>query len=430
MSNVMKKLEREANAALESKELPEGKSDAVHFDKLLSGFGVRIRIRRSGGTIRRSWILQYRVGISQRRLFIGDAQTMTVAVAREKARKLIAQIKDGADPQSAKRAQREKDAMTLRSVISDYLAQQTGSRSTLRVTRYYLEGAHFKPLLGMSIDRITRRDIATQLLAIGKTVNKTTGKKPGAPTVLAARSALSGALAWAVETGLIETNAMIGAYRPKTPPSRTRILSDAELAAVWHGVGDNDFGRVIRLIICSACRREEVGKMMWSELDLDAGVWTLPATRTKSKRQHVLPITPLMASILDKIPRRVGCDFVFGRTGFSSWSIAKPVLDERLGLAHWTIHDLRRSAASGMANTLRVPPHVISMVLNHAGHRGSVTGIYVRSNYESEMFDAMRRWSDHVAQITSGTERKTIPFLGGRDGRDPVQPMTTRQLTR
>jgi integrase len=404
MSNVMKRLEREANVALENRELPEGKSDAVYFDKLLSGFGVRIRIRRSGGVIRRSWILQYRAGVSQRRLLIGDAQVMTVVVAREKARKLIGEIKEGTDPQSAKRAQRDRDAMTLRSVIGDYLAQQTGSKSTLRVTRYYLEGPHFKPLLGMSIDRITRRDIATQLLAIGKT--------RGAPTVLSARSALSGALAFAVEAGLIETNPMIGAWRPKTPPSRDRVLSDAELAAVWHGVGDdNDFGRVIRLIILSACRREEVSKMAWPELDFDAGVWVIPATRTKSKRQHVLPITPLMASILDNIPRRVGIDFVFGRSGFSSWSIAKPVLDVRLGLAHWTIHDLRRSAASGMAKALAVPPHIIDMALNHAGHRGGVTGVYVRSTYEPEMFDAMARWSDHVRALIDGGERKVIPFV-------------------
>jgi integrase len=358
MSNVMKKLEREANAALDSKELPEGEDDKVYFDTLLSGFGVRLR-RRPNGMIRKSWILQYRVGMVQRRQRIGD-DTMRVIVAREKARKLLAQIKEGADPQSAKRAQRHKDAMTLRSVIGDYLAQQTGSKSTLRVTRHYLEGTYFKPLLGMSLERITRRDIATQLLAIGKT--------KGAPTVLGARSALSGALAWAVSAGLIETNAMIGAWRPKTPPSRSRILSDAEITSVWHGVDDGDFGRVISLIICTACRREEVAKMVWSELDLDAGVWRIPAARTKSKREHVLPITSLMREIIDKAPRRVGIDFVFGRTGFSSWSIAKPVLDERLGLAHWTVHDLRRSVASGMANTLRVPPHIISMALNHAGH--------------------------------------------------------------
>jgi hypothetical protein len=221
MSNVMKKLEREANAALDSKELPEGEDDKVYFDTLLSGFGVRLR-RRPNGMIRKSWILQYRVGMVQRRQRIGD-DTMRVIVAREKARKLLAQIKEGADPQSAKRAQRHKDAMTLRSVIGDYLAQQTGSKSTLRVTRHYLEGTYFKPLLGMSLERITRRDIATQLLAIGKT--------KGAPTVLGARSALSGALAWAVSAGLIETNAMIGAWRPKTPPSRSRILSDAEITS-------------------------------------------------------------------------------------------------------------------------------------------------------------------------------------------------------
>ena len=197
---------------------------------------------------------------------IGDAQTMTAAVAREKARKLLSEIKEGADPQNAKRAQRDKDAMTLRSVISDFLAQQTGSRNTLRVTRYYLNGPYFKPLLGMSIDRITRRDIATQLLAIGKT--------KGAPTVLSARSALSSALAFAVEAGLIEDSPIVGAWRPKSPPSLHRVLSDAELAAIWHGVGDNDFGKIVQLLILTAARRNEVGQMRWDELDFDAGKWS------------------------------------------------------------------------------------------------------------------------------------------------------------
>ena len=117
-----------------------------------------------------------------------------------------------------------------------------------------------------------------------------------------------------------------------------------------------------------------------------------------------------MASILDNIPRRVGIDHLFGKAGFRSWSIGKPVLDARIELKHWTLHDLRRSCASGLANTLHVAPHIIGMVSEFAGHRGGVTGVYVRSTYEPEMFDAMAQWSDHVESIVEGRERKVVPF--------------------
>jgi integrase len=106
-----------------------------------------------------------------------------------------------------------------------------------------------------------------------------------------------------------------------------------------------------------------------------------------------------MKSILNNIPRRVGIDHLFGKAGFKSWSIGKPVLDARIELKHWTLHDLRRTCASGLANSLRVPPHIIDMALNHAGHRGGVTGTYVRSTYEPEMFAAMAAWSEHIRSL-------------------------------
>ena len=109
---------------------------------------------------------------------------------------------------------------------------------------------------------------------------------------------------------------------------------------------------------------------------------------------------------------RVGVDHLFGKRGFTKWGRDKRLLDDKLGgsVAKWTLHDLRRSVASGLGN-LGAQPHVIEMIMNHkSGFRGGVSGTYNRSPYEREVKQAMALWSDHITAITSGTKRKVIAF--------------------
>jgi len=383
--------------------LPEGKADAIFFDTTLRGFGLRVR-RLAGGVIRKYWIVQYRAHGHARRMIVGDAEKLTAAQAREQARKLLSRVELGADPQADKRERREKDSLSLRSVVVDYLAHKTGVKEgTLRMLRSYLEGPlYLKPLHGMPVDRITRKDVATRLLAVSKT--------SGAPTATAFRGALSTLFAWAMQMGLIEHNPVVGAFKPPRSPARDRVLSDSELAAIWKGVEDDEYGKVIKLLILTGCRREEIAGMRWSEF-ADNGTWTLPAARSKNGKPHTLPLTDLMSEIIESVPRRESTDLLFGRKhGFTSWSIGKPVLDERLGLPAWTHHDIRRSVATGMAD-IRIQPHIIEQVLNHqSGHRRGVAGVYNRSPYEREVRDAMLRWSDHVRTIVGGGKRKVIAF--------------------
>ena len=170
------------------------------------------------------------------------------------------------------------------------------------------------------------------------------------------------------------------------------MLTDAELSEVWAQCRDDTYGRIVKLLILTAQRREEVGAMIWAELDLERGTWTLDAARTKNDEDHVVPLAPAALSILAATPRRarreladmVLPDFVFssGEAGFSGWSAAKIALDERINAARkaagneqpmpaWRLHDLRRSAATRMGDALRVPPHIIESILNHkGGYRG------------------------------------------------------------
>jgi integrase len=180
---------------------------------------------------------------------------------------------------------------------------------------------------------------------------------------------LSTFFVWAMQMGLCENNPTIGVIRPATNGARERVLSDAELAAIWKACDDGtEYSKVVRLLILTGCRRAEIGDMRWSEIDLDRATFTIPASRSKNKRPHTLPLMPMMREIVDTVSRMATRDQLFGAhaAGFTNWTLPKPDLDRRSGVSSpaWTLHDVRRSVATGLAN-LGVLPHTIEAALNH-----------------------------------------------------------------
>jgi integrase len=387
--------------------LPDDKADVIHFDSALPGFGFRLRA--SGKEVRKSWVVQYRRAGGTRRMLLGSAEVLTAEQARAAAKKTLAAVALGQDPQAEKAARRSADKFTLAAMIEDYLATKQSSvrARTFAEVQRYLRGPYFKPLHGMPVDTITRRDVAARLLVITR--------ESGAVSAGNARSALSALFVWALANGLAQANPVVGTARPKTPPARDRILSDRELAAIWKAAGDDAFGRVLKLLMLLGQRRTEVGGMAWSELDLERGIWTIPAQRTKNHRAHTLPLPSLALHIVTGVPRVVGRDTLFGDradSGLTGWARPKAALDARLGdkVKPWTLHDLRRSCATRMAD-LGVQPHIIEQLLNHhSGHKAGPAGIYNRSSYEREVKAALALWSDHVRTLVEGGERKVVPM--------------------
>jgi integrase len=261
----------------------------------------------------------------------------------------------------------------------------------------------------MPIDRISRRDVAAQIVAIAR--------ENGKPAAGQARSKLSAFFTWAMKMGLVDANPVIGTAQPKAAPPRDRVLSDQELAAILKACDEDetdDLSRIMRLLILLPCRRQEVGGMAWSELDLDVGTWTIPAERAKNERAITLPLTDAALVIIRSVPRRAGRDQLFGshhERGFSSWDRGKKSLDKKTGIAEpWKIHDVRRTIATRLAD-LGTAPHVIEQILNHqSGHKAGVAGIYNRSSYEPEVKQALAMWSDHVRSLADGGERKVLHF--------------------
>jgi integrase len=241
-------------------------------------------------------------------------------------------------------------------------------------------------------------------------------EKGGAVSAARSRSALSSVFKWAMGRGYTDYNPVVNSMNPDNGVPRERVLNDNELRAIWNNCNrsDDDYHRIIRLLILTACRKSEVGGIAWSELNFDDRVWVIPAGRVKNKRDHALPVPHAFWEIIETIERRPGRDFLFGYSdvGFRNWSDPKEALDRRSGISDWTHHDIRRTVATRMAD-IGIQPHVIEAVLNHqSGHKGGVAGIYNRSSYAREVKTALAMWADYLHSTILGTERKIIPIGG------------------
>jgi integrase len=209
---------------------------------------------------------------------------------------------------------------------------------------------------------------------------------------------------WAVENDLIANSPVAGIKPPNPETSRDRVLTDDELKAVWREaekVG-YPFGSILQLLILTGQRRGEVTGMMWSELDLDAGLWVLPRERVKNNRRHEVPLSRQAVAILRALPR-IGdkCSgsahsYVFTLNGTAPYNGFKAKDRFDVGIAPWTVHDLRRTCASGMAR-LGTNLVVIEKVLNHvSGSLAGIVGVYRRHEFAAEKRAALQQWADHV----------------------------------
>jgi integrase len=250
---------------------------------------------------------------------------------------------------------------------------------------------HAAPFHALPVDSIDLRAIAGLLGRIEKNIGPVAANR--------CRSALSACFSWAMREGLVTSNPTLNTNRREEHP-RDHVLTPDEIRHVW-AAADGAYGAIIKLLILSGQRREEIGALRWSEVDFDRKVISLSGQRTKNARPHEVPISPTAASILSACGRSPKQEFVFGRRPFGAWSRAKRQLDSLLGdrVRPWHLHDLRRTAATGMAD-VGIQPHVIEAVLNHqSGHKAGIAGIYNRSSYTKEKAEALVRWDAHVTSV-------------------------------
>jgi len=367
------------------------------WDTVVQGFGVR---RQKDGAY---YYLRYRRnGLQQMRSIGRHGSPWTPDTARNRAKQLLGLVVGGDDPFAKPIA-----AEAFGAEVERYLGKQQAAlkpRTYLELERHLRR--HCAPLARLRLTEIDRRTIALRLAEIETASGPTARNR--------ARSSLSAFFNWAVREGLLDANPVTGTARADERGSRDRVLAQAELAELWAALPLGDFGEIVRLLILAGQRREEIGGLRWSEVDLDRGLIALPPERTKNLRKHEVPLSIQARAILQRQSKRKDRDFIFGigEAGFSGWSKSKERLDKALlakrkarakPLPSWRLHDLRRTCATGMAE-LGVQPHIIEAVLNHvSGHKAGVAGIYNRARYEDEMRDALQRWADHLNQIITHT---------------------------
>jgi integrase len=213
--------------------------------------------------------------------------------------------------------------------------------------------------------------------------------------------------AWAIERGLIEVSPCAGIRAPAAETSRDRVLSDDELKAVWLAADGlaAPYNAFVKLLILTGARRSEVAGMMWREIDFDAKLWTLPAARAKNATEYQIPLSDSAVQILRALPRIADSDLVFtlsGRVPIRGFHNIKTRIDDLMpGGPPWTLHDLRRTFASGCAR-LGIAVHVVEAALNHrSGSIRGIAAVYNRYSYDTEKRAALEVWGHHVEGLAS-----------------------------
>jgi integrase len=359
-----------------------------------------------------SWAYRCRVNGKTAKVTLGQSPAISLAKARGLARKAAADIADGIDPRAKKRAAKAEAAEPALDLIENvveayverYAKRQTRERSW-KETERLLKREVVGEWRGRRLSSIKRPEIYALLDRI---VDR-------APIVACrVRVVFHHMGEWAVERALIETNPARGIKPPAVEGSRDRVLTDAEIQALWTATEalGYPFGPLVRMLLLCGQRLRETAHMQWSEIDFAAKTWALPGLRSKNGVANEVPLAPQALAILEGVPRFEGSPFVFtlgGDRPLNDFTRAKHRLDALLpAMPHWVLHDLRRTCASGMAG-LAIAPHVVEAVLNHrTGTIKGVAAVYNKYNYASEKRAALARWANHVEPPVAGEEADNV----------------------
>jgi integrase len=359
--------------------------------------GLYFVVQPSGA---RSWAVRYRHEGRSRKHTIGSYPAIDLSNARTLGGKALRVAAEGRDPSHERQLARSVHPDSIAQIADQFIARyakQNNRERTWRETERILRRDVLPRWKGKLIREITRRDI---LKLLDDTIDR------GAP-VIANRilAAVRKMFAWAVDRDIISLSPCAGIKAPTAERSRDRVLTDNELRLVWLASDKIGwpFGPIVKLLILTAQRRDEVVGMRWAELRLDERLWTLPRERVKNNRVHEVPLSDQAIQIIKALPVITG-PLVFSTTGkspFSGFSKAKRRLDAVIAepLPHWQLHDLRRTVATGMARLGVVLP-VVEKILNHSsGSFSGVAGVYQRHDYRDEKGKALDAWARSVQDL-------------------------------
>ena len=209
---------------------------------------------------------------------------------------------------------------------------------------------------------------------------------------------------WCIGQHILDASPMDRMTKPAVGKARERVLSEDELKAVYQAALGlaSGFHRLVCLLIHTGGRRGEITALRWQNIGQEA--ITLPAETTKGGRTRTIPIGPATKAVLDRFPKMGEYVFPAARqvhdntTVMTGYSAAKRAFDQECGVTSWTLHDLRRTYATGLQR-LGVRLEVIETLLGHVGSRAGIVGVYQRYGYEPEMRDAVAKWEGYLQSL-------------------------------
>jgi integrase len=411
-----------------------GRKDRLIFDDAQRGLAVRVTA--SGG---RSFLCQYTLHGHKWRVPLGACSAVTLAKARQAAAAVMGDVAKGRNPAAerkdaaaAERAKRTRSRLTLRVLIEDWNRLHLAGRR-LRYATEAVRALHYALAdhLDDAAEDLDRASVVRALDAIARRHKRAKGTEKPKGTAMIGRTAAYGraAFAWAVKRGAVHINPFADLPVAKSVGKRERVLSDAELAEIWRVADDTaaPYGTIIKLLILTGQRRGEVAGMASDEISDDLATWTLSGERTKNGAVHTVPLSAPARDLLKAVPpkdaegRRAKTGLVLSGaegTPFAGWSKAKRALDKaivgaraeaaasagtrRASLEPWSVHDLRRTVATGLQR-LGVRLEVTEAILNHiSGSRGGIAGVYQRHDWAVEKRAALDAWAAHVLAAAEG----------------------------
>jgi integrase len=373
--------------------LKAASKDTVYWDAGLPGFGVKVTPRS-----RKVFVVLYRIGGAGSRLrkyTIGPYGRVTLQMARAEAQKVLAARLEGRDPATEKReSKRRMTADRVDDLIEVFIVQHVSK------TRKAAE-----------ISRLLRREVVSRwgnrcVHAIGKReIVELASEIAQRGTPMAANTLLKVIktfLNWCVGRAVIDASPAEGVPLPGKEVARDRVLTNNELASVIRAgrqIG-GAYGGIVEMLALTGQRREEVAQMVGDEIDFNSRTWTLPGSRTKNGKPHIVHLSEACIKLIKRASR--SGSYVFSISGvrpFQNFTNAKRVLDELSGVTGWRLHDLRRTCVSGMAR-LGVPPHVADKILNHqSGTISGVAAVYQRHDFLAERKLALERWGQYIETL-------------------------------
>lgn len=365
---------------LKSLQLPE-QGQKTYVDDALPGFGIRIS---SSGA--KSFVVVH--GRSRTRTTIGRYPVVSLADARAEAKRVLAERTLG---------KHRMPTIGFQEALALFLethCDQNNRAGTKKETKRLLERHFLPPLRHERLGDIPTGSISKiidRLLATPSEANH-------------AFSAIRLFFRWATRRRYLAHSPVEGLVMPAAVGTKDRVLTDKELVLVYqHCAAPNPLGPIIQLLILTGQRSGEIANLRDSFLDLEQATITFPERLTKNGREHTIPIGETAQHVISKITRSEH-GLLFPARGkpakpFNGWSKCKKEFDEGCQIAHWTLHDLRRTFATNLA-ALDVQPHVVERLLNHSsGTISGVAKIYNRYRYVDEMRAAMKRWEDRLQSL-------------------------------